>query len=65
MRVKLNSWHWKNNALFKMGRSFEFFKLILGIEFCARVSHGLWAGLDNISELFIWLLYLPILFFVL
>lgn len=39
------------------------------MSFCARVRPGqrwvggLW-GVDNISGLFIWLLYLPILFFV-
>lgn len=37
-------------------------------EFCARVWVGQWrvvGGLDNVSGLFVWLLYLPILFFVL
>lgn len=37
-------------------------------EFCARMWVGQWrvvGGLDNVSGLFVWLLYLPILFFVL
>lgn len=73
-RVKLNSRHWNIEALFKNEKKMGHLNFFIAdtnwcvVEFCARVGQwqaGGWVGLDNISGLFIWLLYLPILFFVL
>lgn len=75
-RVKLNSRHWNIEALFKNEKKkrdiWIFLSLILTdvllsfvLEWGSGGQAGGRVGLDNISGLFIWLLYLPILFFVL
>lgn len=75
-RVKLNSRHWNIEALFKNEKKkrdiWIFLSLILTdvllsfvLEWGSGRRAGGRVGLDNISGLFIWLLYLPILFFVL